>query len=170
MNSLYDINREIYEALEASVDPETGEIGEAGLATLDGLQMERTVKVMHLVNYYNNMGSMIEAGRRELGRLQANVDRVARNQARLKNYVENNVQPGEQIRDPETDRLLISWRKSESTEITDEDAALAYCMEHYQAAVDVTPRLKKTELKKPLQDGIGIPGVKLVKKNNIQIK
>jgi len=166
--TLYEINAEINRLVNEAIDPETGEIQE--IAGLDELEMGRVEKVKNIVNLYNYWGAMIEAGRAEMGRLSANVSRLENNRARLKAYVEGNVDPGEKISDPETGRALVGWRKSKSLEISDEEAAAEYCVSHLPDAVEYKQVLKKTEIKKAMENGVGIPGCRIIENNNIQIK
>jgi len=171
MDTIFEIDRKINTVLENNVDQETGEITENALAVLNELEISREQKLVNIRNFHANINGMIDANKAEMTKLQANVSRLSNVQAGLKRLLEAVVPEGEKFRHPDTDQLLISWRKSSSLEI-DDQAVIDYCNEHkeLQDCIEYKPSIKKTELKKHMDSGVGITGAKIKTKNNLQIK
>lgn len=67
-----------------------------------------------------------------------------------------------------TDRVQISWRRSEQVE-TDADFML-WAKEHSAYLRFKEPEVDKAALKDALKSGIEVPGAHLVENNNIQIR
>lgn len=160
--NLYGINSQIMEAFEAAVDMETGEIiNEAAYEALNRLQMEREEKIEGILLWIKNLSADAEALKKEK---QAFADRQAaaeRKAESLKRYVADAL-AGEKF---QTDRVSVTWRKSEAAEFTGNIALLpSSCIRVKE------PELDRAELKRKLKGGAIIPGARLVVRNNIQIK
>jgi hypothetical protein len=168
--NLFEINAEIERTVAECVDAETGEITADGACALNLLEMQRETKLEGCRAFYGQCGAYIEAAKKEIAGMQTNIRRLENMQASLKAYLQEAIPAGEQIRDAATNRLLVSWRKSESLVINDEAAAMAYCEQHLPEAVITEKRLLKTPVKEAVKSGVGINGCMLVTKNNIQIK
>ena len=160
--NLYEINSQIMAAFEAAVDMETGEIiNEEAYEALNGLQMERGEKIEGILLWIKNLSADAEALKKEK---QAFADRQAaaeRKMESLKRYVSGALD-GEKFK---TDRVAVTWRKSEAAEyagkITDLPSSCIRVKE---------PEVNLAELKRKLKEGAIIPGARLVERNNIQIK
>ena len=78
----------------------------------------------------------------------------------LKRYVADAL-AGEKF---QTERVSVTWRKSEAAEFTGNIALLP------PSCIRVKPEVNLAELKQRLKGGAIIPGARLVVRNNIQIK
>ena len=151
---IYDID----EAIMACVDPDTGEIIDT--ERLDYLSIERDAKIENVGLWIKNLKAESDAIKAEIQNLQKR-KKTADNKAEgLKNYLEY-VLDGAKFKTP---RLSVSYRKSESINITD----LGQIGSDYLTYPEPIPM--KTEIKKALKEGKDIKGVELVTKTNIQIK
>lgn len=161
--SIYEIDQEIMNLL-SQVDEETGEVlfDEEKLA---GLQMERDQKVENLALAYKNLTAEAKAIKAEEEAL-AKRRKVTENEAeRAKSYLEF-VLGGDTFKSP---KVAVSYRKSESVEVTADFAPWAY--ENAQNLLRLRePEPDKTALKKALKEGQNIPFASLVSKQSVQIK
>lgn len=154
MNSLYEIN----EAILDCVDLETGEIIDE--ERLSELQMAFNDKVENIALWIKDLLAEAEAVKAEKNNL-AKRQSVCENKAKsLKEYLSKFL-AGEKFK---TSKVSISYRKSESVEVTDIAKIDAVYLKHADPTVD------KTKVKKALKDGVELQGVNLVESNNIQIK
>lgn len=152
---IYEIDQAIYEC----IDMETGEIIDC--ERLDALQMEREAKIDNIACWYKEILSEAEAIKAEKNAL-AERQKSKENQAeRIKNYL-SEVLSGQKF---ETSRNKISWRRSDSINITDESALpLGFKAEVIEIKID------KMAIKEALKAGAEVAGAELIEKNNIQIK
>lgn len=160
--NLYTINDLIIRAFESAVDAETGEIvNEEAYEALDGLQMIFAKKTEGILLLIKNLKAESEALKKEKQVFEAR-QKAAENKAEsLTRYVAK-ILNGEKFK---TERVAVSWRKSETAEYTGRIEDLPEECIRLKA-----PELNKTELKKLLKEGTKIPGAELLTKNNIQIK
>lgn len=143
------------------VDMETGEI--IDMEMLAKLQMERASKIENIACWIKNLQSDAEALKAQKQAF-ADRQRVAENKvASLKKYLSDYL-AGEKFA---TDKVVVSFRKSESVQVNDIDAIADFDSNYLRYA---EPTVDKTALKKALKDGIAVPGVELVQGNSIQIK
>lgn len=154
MASLYEINAEI----ESCVDIETGEI--LDIEKLEKLQIAFDEKVENIALWVKNLNAEAEVIKKEKDSLAAR-QKVCENKALgLKNYLSSFLN-GQKF---ETPRVSISYRKSESVEVTD---VSALDPEFYKV---VQPEADKTKIKNAIKNGATLAGAFLVEKQNIQIK
>ena len=151
--NLYQINEEIL----SCIDMETGEVLDA--AKLDGLQIALDDKLEGIGCWIKNLEAEAAAYKAEKDAFAARQKAAENKAASLKNYLANYLRgcPFETL------RVKVSFRKSESLEIS-ETAVVP--MEYLKHTVDVD----KAELKKAVKAGLVLDGVQLVQKQNIQIK
>lgn len=160
--NLYEINEKIMEAFDAAVDLETGEIvDDEAYQALNDLQMQFDEKTEGILLWIKNLRAQAEALKKEKQAFEYR-QKAAENKAEsLKRYI-SKVLNGQKF---STERVSVSWRKSESTEyIGDVKALPAECIRQKD------PEVNKTALKEALKRGEKIPGASLVVINNIQIK
>lgn len=162
MANLYDIDREIMEC----IDMETGEI--IDIEKLDALQMERDRKIDNILCWIKCLRADAKAMEEEEKILKKRREAVENKAESLSAYVSRFLD-GKKWSSP---RAQASFRRSESTEWTDWDAALAWCKEHAKEAVTekTTYTLSKTVVKDLIKAGGEVPGAEIVEKNNLQIK
>lgn len=162
MATLYEIDQSILDC----IDFETGEVIDP--EKLNALQMEREEKIEKVALWYKNLisdAAAIKAERDNLSEREA----VMRNKAEsLKKWLAYALN-GEKM---STSRVAISFRKSESVEIDNEEEVIAFAQTNnrddllsYKA-----PTVNKTAIKAAIKDGFNVSGASLVEKQNIQIK
>lgn len=160
--TLYEINQAILD----TIDPETGEI--VDVEKLSELQMEREQKLEGVALWVKNLNAEAEAYKAEKEAF-AEREKVAKNKAEsLKKWLAYALN-GQKM---STQKVAISFRKSESVEIEDEERVITYAQKNgrddllsYKA-----PTVNKSAIKAVIKTGKKIPGAVLVEKQNIQIK
>ena len=157
MGRLYDLVREI-EDFEFEIDEETGEILNAN--DLDNLELEKNEKIEQLCLWIKNLKSDAAAYKAEKDSF-AKKQKAAENKAEsIKNYIAY-ILAGEKFK---TDRVTVSYRKSEQVECLD----MSLVDDDYLRFEE--PELNKTKIKKALKEGIKVGGCMLVEKQNMQIR
>ena len=157
MAKLYDLVREI-EDFEFEVDEETGEILNA--EDLDNLELEKNEKIEQLCLWIKNLKSDAAAYKAEKDSF-AKKQKAAENEAEsIKNYIAY-ILAGEKFK---TDRVTVSYRKSEQVECLD----MSLVDDDYLRFKE--PELDKTKIKKALKEGIKVGGCMLVERQNMNIK
>lgn len=153
--TLYEIDRQIM----SCVDMDTGEI--VDMDKLSELQIEREQKLESVALWIKNLKA-------EEAALKAEKDAFAEREKATKDKAEKLSQwlaealNGEKM---STNKVAISFRKSESVKITDIDAIpMNYIVE------TITESPDKTAIKAALKKGLEVPGCELELKNNLQIK
>lgn len=154
MATLYEIDEEILNC----VDMETGEI--IDVERLGQLQLAREDKVEGIALWIKNLLSDADAIKSEEEKL-AQRRKANENKAKnLKEYLSKFLN-GQKFKTP---KVSISYRKSESVEVTDisklDDGYLKFA----------EPTVDKTKVKKALKAGTVLQGVSLVENQNIQIR
>ena len=157
MGKLYDLVKEI-EDFEFEIDEETGEILNAN--DLDNLELEKNEKIEQLCLWIKNLKSDAAAYKAEKDSF-AKKQKAAENKAEsIKNYIAY-ILAGEKFK---TDRVTVSYRKSEQVECLD----MSLVDDDYLRFEE--PELNKTKIKKALKEGIKVGGCMLVEKQNMQIR
>ena len=154
MATLYEIDEEILNC----VDMETGEI--IDVERLGQLQLAREDKVEGIALWIKNLLSDVDAIKSEEGKL---AQRRIANENKAKNLKEylSKFLNGQKFKTP---KVSISYRKSESVEVTD----LSKLDDDYLKFAE--PTVDKTKVKKALKAGTVLQGVSLVENQNIQIR
>lgn len=153
--TIYEIDAAILEC----VDQETGDI--IDIDRLEALEMERGQKISNVACWIKDLEAEAEAigkEKKELAKRQAVCENKA---ASLKNYLTFALN-GMKYEDA---RCSVSYRKSDSVEV--DETAVDKLPEEY---IKVEKTVRKSELKNALKLGFEFEGVKLVEKNNIQIR
>ena len=156
---LYEIPNEV----DNLIDPESGEITDAD-------------KLQELVNKYNNgvewLALEVKNSLAEAEALKhekdsfAQREKVALNRAKnLKNYLAFLLQ-GEKFK---TEKVAISWRKSEQVQVDDENFML-WAKEQNAFLRWKEPEVDKVALKDAIKSGVEVPYARLVENQSIQIK
>ena len=151
--NLYEIDQAIMDA----IDPETGEIIDEAF---DSLVMTRNQKLENIGLYIKNLEADAAAFKAEKESF-ADRQKAAENKAAsLKRYLSDFL-AGQKF---ETLRVKVSFRKSESLEVS-EEAKIPEEFLRYKE-----PEINKADLKKAVKAGLVLEGVQLVEKQNISIK
>lgn len=150
--TLYEIDAAIAEC----IDLDTGEVD---AERIEALAMERDKKIESIALWIINIKADIETAKAEIDRLTA-LKRTAENKVEsLKNLLAYTLN-GEKFK---TGRCSISYRKSQSVVIDDEDAIPQEYM-----CVKYTP--DKKALREYLQEGLVISGAHIEEKQSVIIK
>ena len=151
--NLYEIDQAIMDA----IDPETGEIIDEAF---DSLVMTRNQKLENIGLYIKNLESDAAAFKAEKEAFAERQKAAENKAASLKRYLSDFL-AGQKF---ETLRVKVSFRKSESLEVS-EEAKIPEEFLRYKE-----PEINKADLKKAVKAGLVLDGVKLVEKSNISIK
>lgn len=161
---LFDIADEIERTLAAGADPETGEITEETLTTLDALEGERDAKALDVAAYLK--GEIAEAIAVE--HIIEGLERRAqthRNRAEsLRGYLQKFCERDAKLEDA---RSVISWRKSTAVEIVAEAMIPARWFRDPDPPV-ATPDKKRIGVE--LKAGRVVPGARLDRRTKLGVK
>lgn len=177
--NLYEIDRQLSILEEYMVDPETGELldEEQFNAKFDEIQMALSEKVENSMLFYKNLQSDVEQIKQEEKKLyqrrKVKENLAERIKNRINNYItaqfideEGNInKEGLNKWKFETPRIKLSYRKSDSVEVSNIDLLpKEYVKEKIERSAD------KVALKKAIQNGSNIDGAKIVTNLNMQVK
>lgn len=155
MPSLYEIDQQIM----LCVDMDTGEI--VDMDKLSELQIERETKLENIALWIKNLKAEEAALKAEKDAFAEREKQTKAKREKLSEWLTEALN-GEKM---STNKVAISFRKSESVKITDIDAIpMNYIVEKITESPD------KTAIKAALKNGLDVPGCELELKNNIQIK
>lgn len=162
--NIFEIKEEIREAIEKGIDPETGELMD--LSALEELQMAFDDKVKNTALYYINLMAEAKALEEQEKKFKERKTVLKNRAERIKNRLDVALE-GQAFKFTE---VSISYKNSQSTEITDVEAFEAYAKRHKEfiSAIEIKP--DKTAIKQALLSGQKVKGCELVTKQNIQIK
>ena len=157
--TIYEINEQILNC----IDLETGEI--IDIDRLNDLQLERDAKIENVACWIKELKAEAEAIKAEKLAL-AERQKVAENKAEsLKKWLAYALQ-GEKFK---TAKCSVSFRKTESVEVTDE--GLNNLMkEHDELLTYKAPEPNKKAIKDALKDGLSVQGVRLECNTSVIIK
>ncbi len=151
---LYEIDEQILNC----IDDETGEIFD--VSKFHELNMEKESKIESICLWIKNLKADAEALKAEKNALAERQKAAENRMERLKNFMAEYLN-GTKF---ETAKVQVSFRKSESVEIS-ENAVIPEEFLKYKE-----PDIDKVSLKKAMKEGQIFEGVSIVAKNNIQIK
>ena len=163
--NLYDIDRQIQELIENSVDPETGELT-LDPEALDALQMEREAKIENLACYVKNLTADAKAIKDEEQALAERRKRAERKAEWAKRYL-SDVLAGEKF---STSRVAISWRKTNAVQVDENLFLSSTANELIPGAIIYEPKISKTAIKKAIEQGQTVIGAELVSNMSMSIK
>lgn len=157
--NLYEIEQEIMNC----VDMESGEV--IDIARLDALTMERDAKIENLALWVKNLEADAKAYKEEKESF-AQKQKGAENKAKsLKEYLSNFLAGAAY----KSTKVNISFRASKAVDVFNMDALMRYddcdCYLKY-----AEPTADKTAIKEAINNGVEIPGCRIVENQNIQIK
>lgn len=162
MRPIFAIEDHIEAVLNATVDRETGEISEDGIAALDALEGEKREVMLATAAYAKGQRAEAAAIQAVADGLLDRARRHLAHASRLESYVEKSMEPGEKLSDA---RVALSWRKSTSVQIISEDALPDL---YWRTKTTRTP--DKTMIGEALKDGAEIPGATLLTVHRLQVK
>lgn len=174
--SSWGISKAIYEIVENGfvVDEETGEVYftaddlDALEATLD----EKLESIMNIINKYNGLS---EAGKQRKKDIEENCIKYYEKRAEnLKKYL-STIMEMNNVEKKEYPDGRLSFRKSKSVEISDEDALMNFMENHPEYSKtcvkeEIKRSVVKAGLKDLISDGVKIPGASITENKNLIIK
>lgn len=161
--NLYEIAEAIEAAYLQAVDQETGEVNEEAFAALDRLEMERGRKVEYIACLIKNL-------RAEAAALKAEKDAFAKRQKQAENHMESlsrylqTALNGEKFK---TDRCSVSFRHTQKV-VLDEGKSVYDIEPRFLRMKE--PELDKTAIKKALEDGQEVKGIRIEEGLSMTIK
>lgn len=149
--------REIDEQILALVD-EDGEI--LDVEAFEALQMERTAKIVNMVEWTRDIRDDQKCIKEEIDRLKGLLAKAQRKEERLSEFI-TIILGGEKLK---TATCSVSYRSSTAVEITDESAVRGFAeLNGFDDLLRYKePEISKTEIKRLISGGVEIPGAKLV--------
>ena len=163
---LYEISRAILDVIESgySVDEDTGEILFEP-ADIEALEIERDSKLEACALYAKNLQAEADAIKAERDRLDARMKSKQRKADSMKQYIQSCMLALNDMTF-ETARVDMRIRHSAFVEVACDADMLP--LEYQRRKVNVTA--DKVALKKALQDGERIPGVRMAERDSLTIK
>lgn len=162
--TIFEIDRQILEMVENSVDPETGELV-LDEEKLEKLSMEKDRKIENLLMLYKDTLAQADAIKSEVDALAERQKSLMNKAERLKTFA-GVVLRGEPF---ETAKVKVSYKNSESVETTEEFIAWAKAnrddLLRYKE-----PEADKKKIKEALKNGDSLRGASIVTKQGMQIK
>ncbi len=157
---------EIDSALEALVNPETGELLDYEQFTR--LQMERDTKIENTALYVKNLEAEAKAIKEEEARLSERRKSMENKAKRLREYI-GFALDGEKF---ETARCSIGYRKATALEVDDITSAAEWldCNGHTDMVVYSSPSIDKRAVTALIKGGTQVPGVELVERQSLQLR
>lgn len=169
MANIYELKTDIqkyYNMLESGeyIDQETGEIIPDVANALALTEQNLQVKAQDYGFVITSLGEEIAKYENAIKVFTERKKALEKTQERLKNILSDTMQ-SLGIIEIKGDFIKLSFRKSESVEITDESKLPR---EYMTEKVTLTPN--KTKIKQDIKEGVTVEGAELVIKNNLQIK
>lgn len=159
--TLYEIAQE----MATLIDPETGEIRD--YEAFEELQMAREEKIDNTAKWIIELEAEAKMVKERADELAKRAQSAKKKAERLREFLQEYLQ-GEKRK---TADYTIGYRRTESVEITDEDRAIAWLMEHDEDALTYQqPKISKTAVKELLKAGEEVPGAELVERQSMSIR
>lgn len=159
--TLYEIAQE----MATLIDPETGEIRD--YEAFEELQMAREEKIDNTAKWIIELEAEAKMVKERADELTERARATKKKAERLREFLQEYLQ-GEKRK---TADYTIGYRRTEAVEITDEDRAVAWLMEHRDDALTYQqPKISKTAVKELLKAGEEVPGAELVERQSMSIR
>ena len=169
---LFEIDAELSAVLDnvENYDQATGELLPSAQEQAGNIEFAKQDKLIRTRNFFVSMKANMELAEQEKERINNYIRHLENVQKTIKKLLTAVVPEGQKVKDF-TGNQIIGWRKSTQTIIDNEEMVFKYCLAHVPEAVVVpAPYLKKSVLKEIIEKGVGIEGVRLFDKQNIQLK
>lgn len=161
--TIFEIDKQIVDLIENSIDPETGEVV-LDEAELEKLQMDREKKIENLLMYYKDTLGQSRVIKDEIDSLAERKGVLDRKADRLKSLIET-ILHGETF---ETPKVKVSYRESKSVDLTVD--FLAWAKENRDDLLNYKePEVNKKAVKEALKNGEELVGASIITKMNMQI-
>jgi len=159
---LFEIVDGVQNLLELSVDRDSGEISEEGLAALDELELTLDEKLTNTALYLKGVEAERDAVAKAAKELADRAKIHTRQADRLREYLRSNMERvgHEGLSDP---RVKLGWRSSTAV-VVDADASLPVELLCVKTAPD------KKAIGELLKSGTEVEGCRLETRRNLQVK
>ena len=156
---------EIDEAILALVNPETGEIED--MDRLDELQMERSRKLENVTLWIKDLESDSRAIQEEEKKLRKRREQADRKADGLRRWLHEAL-GGQKFSTP---RAAVSYHRSTSLEIDDEESFAQWCQENRPDLLrQPKPEINRQAVREALENGEELWGAGLKENENLIIK
>jgi hypothetical protein len=169
--TLYEINQQLMDAVEYSVDPDTGEL-------LDGKELEDKINEIKLSldDKISNIACFIKSLEAEANAVKEEKMKLAKRQKTLENkatwlrqyldgYLALNIDEEELPKFKYKDsRCQIGYRKSQKVDVFDEKQLSDKYL------IPQPPKVSLTDIKEDIKKGIPVDGADLIVRYNLNIK
>ena len=163
--TLYEINKQLADAIAHGVNPETGEL--ENLDEVMELQLAHDEKVENIALYVKNLRAECEAIKTEEQRLKERRERSEKKAERLTVILESEL-AGEKF---STARCNISYRKSKSLDVADEQSLLAWLERNgHEDCINRKASVAKSAVTKLIEGGADVPFAAVAEHNNMRIQ
>lgn len=159
---LYEINT----ALEALVDPETGEL--LDYDAFEALQMARDDKIEGMALWYKDMMAEAKAIKEEAESLTARRKSLENKAERLKSYLDFQLN-GEKF---QTVRCALSYRKTSALQVDDSEKLIRWCEDngHNECIRYKEPEISKSAVSALIKGGISVPYASIQEGRSLGVK
>lgn len=159
---LYEINA----ALEALVNPETGEL--LDYEAFESLQMARDEKIEGMALWYKDMVAEARAIKEEAETLTTRRKTLENKAERLKSYLDYQL-GGEKF---QTARCSLTYRKTSSLQVEDGEKLRQWCEAngHSDCIRYKEPELSKSAISALIKDGISVPFASIQEGRSLGVK
>jgi hypothetical protein len=159
---LFELVDAVQDCLDLSIDRETGEISEAGIAALDELDLTLDEKLTNTALYRKGVEAERDAVKKAAQELSDRAKIHTRQADRLREYLRSNMERvgHEGLSDP---RVKLGWRSSTAV-VVDADASLPVELLCVKTAPD------KKAIGELLKSGTEVEGCHLETRKNLQVK
>lgn len=160
--TLYEIDQK----MQSLVNPETGELMD--YEAFAALQMDRENKIENMALWVKDLTAEAKAIKEEEESLRDRRRGMEHKAERLKTYLSIAL-GGEKF---QTARCAVSYRKSTALEVDDASAAADWldCNGHPECVTYSAPTLDKRSVAELVKQGMEIPGVELVERQNMTVR
>ena len=159
--TLYEIDN----AMMSLIDNETGEI--VDYEQYEALIMSKEEKIDNTAKWIIELEAEAKMVKERADELTKRAQSAKKKAERLKEFLQEYL-AGEKRK---TADYTIGYRRTEAVEITDEDRAIAWLMEHGEDALTYQqPKISKTAVKEILKSGKEIPGAELVERQSMSVR
>lgn len=162
--TLYEINKQIEDLIEKSIDPETGEFN-LDEQTFESLQIAKEQKIENIALFIKNLTAEAKAIKEEEQNLASRRKSIENKTERLKTFLSDALN-GESFK---TARASITWRKTKSVEVDDDFVDWAMINDSSLLRFS-DPVADKIALKKALASGEDIPCARIVESESMTVK
>lgn len=168
--NIFRLNETISNIIDSNTDPETGEISEAALLEIEKLEMNKLEKYESIALLFKNLKSFSDRIKEESKVLAERSKQYENKAERIKYFLDRQLN-GQPL---ETERIKVSYRKSETVEIDDLIIELNGGYDKLPGELvkkEIVYKVDKMKVKEYSKNDLPLPnGITIQKNNNINIK